>query len=246
MDDWIQAGLASPLALFLAGSVLLYALATSTWYGLTKVRPTSPLHLSLARLVGSLLFYLGIPYLALGGWPRRPLQGLLSPVDLGLVGPGAVWPVTRWLEALSTSLGVGLLTFLVLYLAWKSARRGENNPPTFPARPVWMLLIEGLFLEVHWAFYRGGLAVLLDDVYLGVFAGLALVYVEGGLNPSWRDGWRDPSQGVVHWFRAGLALASSLLFLLTRNLWGCLLMHWLVEIVFWRLFSPSEPHAQRI
>lgn len=246
MDDLIKVGLTSPLLLVLAGSVLLYAIATNTWYGLAKVRPVSSPYLSILRPLSSLLFYLGIPYLAMGGWPRRPLQGLLSPIDLGLVVPGAAWPVVRWLEALSTSFGVGLLTFAILFLAWKSSRQGLDDPRSLPVRPAWNLLIEGLYLQIHWAFYRGGLAVFLDDVYLGVFWGLALIYVEWSLNQSWRAGWQDPFQAAVCWLRAGLALASALLFLLTRNLWGCLLMHWLVEIAFWRLFSRPETHTQRI
>lgn len=244
MDALIQALLQSPLSLFLIGSVLLYAVAENAYHWLPRARPEilRPLSiaLSIAQPIGSLLFYLAIPYLALGGWPRRPLQGLLSPADLGLVGPGAAWPATRWLEALSTSLGIGLLTFLVLFGAWKGALQSAGERRSFPARPVWRLLIEGLYLEVHWAFYRGAVAVLLDDVYLGVFFGLALVYVEWSLNPAWRAGWRDRAQ-AVRWLRTGLALASALLFLLTRNLWGCLLMHWLVEMAFWRVFRDPRP-----
>lgn len=240
MDALNPVLLSSPLSLFLIGSVALYAVATNACHWLLRARPQALRPLSIARPIGSLLFHLGIPYLALGGWPRRPLQGLLSPIDLGLVGPGAAWPVTRWLEVLSTSLGVGLLTFLVLLVAWKGARQSGGEARSFPARPLWRLLIEGLYLEVHWAFYRAGVAVLLDDVYLGVFGGLALIYIEWSLNPAWRAGWRDRSQGV-QWLRAGLALASALLFLLTRNLWGCLLMHWLVEIAFWRVFRDATP-----
>ena len=98
-----------------------------------------------------------------------------------------------------------------------------------------MLLIDGLYCSVHWAFYRTALAVLRDDLYAGIFLGLALVYVEWSLNPFWRRGWRAPSRAGGQWLRAALALVAALVFLLTRNLWVCLGVHWGLELAFWYL-----------
>jgi hypothetical protein len=196
----------------------------------------------LAVEVGRFLFYLGVPYLALGGWPRPPFQGFLSLEDMGWVGFNARWPVSRWLETVGTGLGLGLGVLLLLLLAWTSANRSTGGfQLRFPSRPWWALLIDVLYLEVHWAFYRGALAVALDDVYAGVFAGLGLVYLEWGLNPFWRQGWRSESLAAVRWLRATLALVMALIFLLTRNLWVCLAVHWTIELAFWQMGRQRSP-----
>ena len=181
--------------------MLAYGLATNAlWILSSRDWLPSPYSNWLVQ-AGRFLFYLGIPYLVLGGWPRQPFQGLLSPADVGLVGLGGRWPPTRWLEAAGTAIGIGLLAGLLLALAWANANRrdpGAGRPTEpryrFPARPWWALLIDVLLLEVHWAFYRGALAVLLADRYKGVFLGLGLVYLEWALNPAWRHGWRAGPQ----------------------------------------------------
>jgi hypothetical protein len=185
---------------------------------------------------GRFLFYLGIPYLALGGWPQRPFQGLLLLEDMGWVGFNPRWPATRWLGAVGTGLALGMGLLLILLLAWVSANRSSGAfRLRFPPRPWWAVLVDVLYLEVHWAFYRGGLAVAFDDVYAGVFLGLGLVYVEWGLNPFWRRGWRTRSLVAVRWLRAALALGMALIYLLTRNLWVCLAVHALIELAFWQV-----------
>ena len=226
----------SPLLLWVLGSVVVYALATNALW-LARVRGFQPLPLwSWLVETARFLFYLGIPYLALGGWPRDPFQGLLSLEEVGLVSLGGRWPVTRWLETVGTALGFGLVALLFLLLAWKNgARLGDGTRLHFPRRPWWAILIDVLYLEVHWAFYRGALAVVLQDVYEGVFVGLGLVYLEWGLNPWWRAGWRSESEVGSRWLRAALALVIALLFLLTRNLWVCLGVHGTIELAFWGL-----------
>ncbi len=178
---------------------------------------------------GRFLFYLGIPYLVLGGWPRRPFQGLLSLQDMGLVGLGESWTVACWLGAAGTGLGIGIGALALLFLA----RRHANHVPPFPHRPWWEIVIGVVYLEVHWAFYRAALAILLGDLYWGVFAGLGLVYVEWAVSPSWRLGWRQEPRAAGQWLRAALALVIAVLFLLTQNLWICLAIHSLLELIFY-------------
>jgi len=186
--------------------------------------------------VGRFLFFLGVPYLALGGWPLPPFQGVLSPEEMGLVGLNARWPVTRWLEAAGTGVGVGLIAGLILALAWTNACRWAGpSQMRFSPRPWWALLVDGPALQAHWAFYRGALSLLLGNISWGVFLGLALVYLEWGLNPRWRQGWRSPHEAGGRWLRAALALVTALVFLLTRNLWVCLALHWPLEQLFWHL-----------
>lgn len=240
LDPLISILSSSPLLLWVIASVLSYGAGTTlAWYVRRREAWRGPYDRGLvegARFV----FYLVVPYLALGGWPRQPYQGLLAPGDMGLVGPGPAWPASRWLEAAGTGLAMALGTLILLLVARSQAARNAGTGVLgFQSRPWWLLLVDGLYLEVHWAFYRGALIVMLGDLYAGVFGGLVLVFVEWSLNPSWRDGWRQPSSAAALWLRAALALLSALLFLLTRNLWVCLVMHWLLTLIVWR----SEPAA---
>lgn len=226
----------SRLWFWVLGSVLGYILGGNLLWWLRNRFPERPAFRCWLIEVGRFLFFLGVPYLALGGWPLPPLQGWLSPEDMGLVGLNARWPVARWLEAVGTGLGLGLIALPILALAWANACRWAGpSCLRFSPRPWWALLVDGFCLQIHWAFYRGALAVLLDNVYWGVFLGLALVYLEWGLNPRWRQGWRSPGEAGGRWLRAALALIAALLFLLTRNLWVCLALHWPLEQLFWHL-----------
>jgi hypothetical protein len=184
--------------------------------------------------VGRFFLYLGIPYLALGGWPRGPFEGLLSLDDVGLVGFSGRWPITRWLESAGTGLGMGLVALLILALALAAARRNGAGLH-FQRRPWWLYLIDAIYLEVHWAFYRGALSVLFQEKYAAVFAGLGLVYLEWSLDPFWRHGWRLETRATRQWLRAALALVSSLVFLFTRSLWICLGVHLLVGLALSQL-----------
>lgn len=225
-----------PLSVWVLGSALIYVLGTVLlWLIKPKISWRSPYSRWLLQ-VGRFVFYVGIPYLALGGWPRQPFQGLLLPDDMGLVGMGERWTVVRWLESAGTGVGLGLATLLILALGWASASwRGNGSRLQFRPRPWWLLLLDVIYLEVHWAFYRGAFAVLIGDVYAGAVTGLGLAYLEWSLNPFWRRGWRLGSQAAEQWLRAALALAMALLFLLTRNLWICLGIHFLLELAFWQM-----------
>lgn len=244
-DRLASAYAASPLIFWLWGSVLVYVLSTNLlWLGRNLNLWRSPYRRWLVQ-AGRLLFYLGIPYLVLGGWPRQPYQGLLSLGDLGIVGLDERWTVSRWLQAAGIGVGWGLFALLILALAWAGAnRRGGGSRLRFSPRPWWAVLVDVLYLEVHWAFYRGALAVALDDVYVGVFAGLGFVYLEWGLNPFWRQGWREKGQAAALWLRAALALVIALLFLLTHNFWICLAVHCLLEFAFWQLGSARVPSPE--
>jgi hypothetical protein len=235
---------ASPLLFWVLGSALIYVVGSYLRWFFRSIPVVRSLPGRGLVEAGRFLFFLGIPYLALGGWPRQPYQGLLSLEDLGLVGLSVRWPVTRWLEAAGTGLAVGLAALLILSVAWLRARHGpEDTRLHFPHRPGWWVVINVLYLEAHWAFYRAGLGSLLDDVYAGVFLGLGLIYLEWGLNPFWRRGWRRPARAAERWLRAALALVIALVFLLTRNLWVCVGIHGLLELPFWYLGRERAPSA---
>jgi hypothetical protein len=225
---WTSAIAASPLAFWIGGSLLVYAIGVNAlWLFKDSVR--WPYARWLVQ-IGRFLFYLVIPYLALGGWPRKPYQGLISREDMGIVGLSEHWPVMRWLEAAGVGLGWGVIALGFLGLAWASANRRDGGTwLLFSPSRWWAVLVSVLYLEVHWAFYRGALAVVLDNAYAGVFLGLGLIYLEWSLNPFWRQGWRLGSQAAERWLRACLVLVIALLFLLSHNLWVCLAVHVLLE-----------------
>ncbi len=225
---WALAIAASPLAAWIGGSVLIYAVGSNVFW-LFKDSLRHPIGRVLVQ-AGRFSFALVIPYLAWGGWPRRPYQGLLSLEDMGIVGLSERWPLTRWLEAAGIGLGLGVLALVLLILAWAGANRRDGSTRLlFAPSHWWAVLVSVLYLQVHWAFYRGALAVILDDMYAGMFLGLGLVYLEWSLSPFWRKSWRTASRAAESWLRASLALVIALLFFLSRNLWICLGVHLLIE-----------------
>jgi hypothetical protein len=237
---WALAIAASPLAAWIGGSVLIYAVGSNLlWFFRDSLRRP------IARVLveaGRFSFALVVPYLTWGGWPRKPYQGLLSLEDVGIVGLSERWPLTRWLEAAGIGLGLGALALVLLILAWAAANRREGGAKLlFAPSRWWAVLVSVLYLQVHWAFYRGALAVMLDDAYAGMFFGLGLVYLEWSLSPFWRKSWGVASRASESWLRASLALVIALLFFLSRNLWVCLGVHLLIESSM-RLLGREQAH----
>lgn len=245
MDHWASIVASAPLLVWLGGSVAVYLFAAHAW----RLMENSPRLRAPGRWlveVARFLFYLGVPYLALGGWPRRPYQGLLSPGDLGFAGVYDRWPPVRWVEAIGTGFGLGLVAFFILLLAWINLHR-ISGPGRFCFQPLpwWVVGIDVLYQEVHWAFYRAALGVTLGKVYAGVFLGLGLIYLEWGLNPLWRRDWTVEERVADRWLHLALALTSAILFLLTRNLWVCLAVHGALEFAF-RALGRQPPAYRKI
>ena len=230
-DLWGMGEVGTTLAAWLLGSVLMNVLATNAvWFiegSNFRGRPYRRWLWEVARF----LYFVAIPYLVLGGWPQGPNRGLLFLGDLGIVGLDAAWPVTRWLRAAGMGLGWGLTVLLFLLVSWVNVNRHAGKLRlAFPPEPWWYVLLEVLYLQIHWAFYRGALTVVLGDMYAGTFVGLGLIYLEWSLNPFWRQGWREQPIAAVRWMRAAIALASAVAFVLYRNLWICLLIHGVLEL----------------
>lgn len=228
---WIMGEAETALMTWLLGSVLINVLATNLmWFIEGNDFWRRPYRRWVWEVV-RFLYYVGVPYLVLGGWPQDPNRGLLSLGDLGIAGLDAIWPPTRWLQATGAGLGWGLAVLLLLVLSWMNANRHAGNLQlAFSPEPWWYVLVEVLYLQIHWAFYRGALTLVMGDLYAGTFLGLGLVYLEWGLNPFWRQGWGEQSLAAVRWLRAAEALGIAVAFLLSRNLWICLLTHGVLEL----------------
>jgi len=171
-----------------------------------------------------LLYYVGLPYAAL-------LLGedALIEQHLGLRG----WQSDRWLDwarGLGWAVSLGIGTWALLALGWWSHRRaltgdGRRKTVSGSQAPDWVLLREAVYHEVHWAFYRNAPIVALGK-YWGTWAGLALAALEAAFNPAWREGLADPQKAPAQLMRGALAVASSVFFLKTSNLWLALALHW--------------------
>lgn len=239
----------SPLLYWILGSLLGYVVGTHALRLLRSRDFWRPPYRDLVEQTGRFLYFLGIPYLVLGGWPRPMMSGLLSLQDMGLVAWGPRWHAARWLQAAGNGLGLGMVALAMLSLAWINANRrspqnGISPSLCFSPQPYWVLMVDLIYLEVNWAFYRGALTLLLGDVYAGVFVSLALVLLQWGLSPLWREGWGSRSRAADQWLRSALVLLAALTFLTTRNLWICLLIHGLVELPLRQLGRErSHPRA---
>lgn len=173
------------------------------------------------------------------------MRGVLLPRAMGLSGLSTA----EWFAGVGTGIALALGAFLLMAGGWwyctravRELPRGQTaslasanvGQPTamallFPST-WWGLLWEAICAEIHWAFYRAGPIVLLDNYYAGVFLGFLILSLEWWTNPAWRRGW-DPvgrSPDVV--LRWGLAFVMAIIFLFTRNLWLAIPLHWAMEM----------------
>lgn len=100
------------------------------------------------------------------------------------------------------------------------------------------LLLRAVYLETHWAFYRAWTLDLLREdpagLTMGVLLGLVPVCLEWYGDVGLRGRLRTLI-GVEEWvFVASLAVVSTFGFLFIGNLWGLIVIHWLLT---WGLLS---------
>jgi hypothetical protein len=201
------------------------------------------------------LVYLLAPFLALQ-------RGVVSPYALGLTEID--WPAT-----LSTGLVLAASVVIVTLFGWLMFRR---TLPEGPRGDLFTRLVAALRGPVtavleqwHWAFYRAGAAAVLvtisaadlppavarfvtttqaDPLYWGAWLGTALVGLEWALNPFDRAALRIENERPAAIRRASLAIATTGVFVLTRNLWLCMAMHLIVETLAATWFALPEPAGQ--
>jgi hypothetical protein len=214
------------LSLLLLASISTYALATNwAWrLGLDKSR--------FGRWVTQffrLLYYLGIPSAVLwrGGLVSQMgipttyagqnaptlamyLLGLDQARDVLLVGKGLV-------------LGAGAVCLLVAVWIWY-ARTEPGVSVQDGQMPWWIAMREAVFMQVHWAFCRGFVAMLTSNRTIAAFAGLALVAFAWLWSPQRRHDLFTPRGYLVvqDWM---CALFTAFVSLTIQALWLLILMH---------------------
>ena len=184
-----------------------------------------------------LLYYVGIPFAALL-WGHdavvRRLLGLqqfeLPFSGEGQAGTGVAANWLDWALDLGWAVTAGIGTWVLLGLGWWAYRRalataGGLDRVSGVSSSGWLLLREAAYHEAHWAFYRNA-PILAAGAYWGVWIGLAVVALEAVLAPAWRRSLADPEHAPGRLMRAALAVVSSVLFLLTENLWLAFALDW--------------------
>lgn len=244
MSEWFtQLGYKGQLATWVVASFLLYTLASQLAWQYRYPGRDDVLGRMVDRLRGQpfipwaeqairLVYYLGIPFLA-------AINGLLGADLLGISG-------TDWVEGQSIqgflwedwTRGVGLAAAGAIALGglwslgrWLSCRTGIRPVTLWPFTPRWQQLLDVLYYQIHWAFYRSGPILWTGDLYWGVFAGLALILVEVTLNPAFWWSIQAPETAGAPLFQPSLAGFSALLFLATQNLWLSIAAHTILTLL---------------
>ena len=188
-----------------------------------------------------LIYFIGVPYAAL-------LTGGIASIDMGLTGAGGSilgWSPAEWLRGLSTALTLGAIVLIPTGLASRQIVRA-GRPLGIDDRSAGVVIVDAIYVEIHWAFYRAAPLILLGEAYAAALFGVLLVGVE------WivvliRNGLSLSAAERQLWLRRGALLAlSATLFALTRNVWLAMLTHMVLELVWkvwlWRLAPrPIEP-----
>jgi hypothetical protein len=175
------------------------------------------------------------------------MRGVLLPRAMGLGG----LTTSEWFAGVGVGIALGLGAFFLIASGWWYCIRSVRKLPweqatspgsgasvrepavmasPLPTRAWWVILWEAIYAEMHWAFYRAGPIVLLDNYYAGVFLGFLVLNLEWWTNPAWRHGWGSVEQRRDVVLRWSLAFVMAIIFLFTRNLWLAIALHWAIEM----------------
>jgi hypothetical protein len=231
------------LVVWVLGSVLLYGVAVNARQ---RLRDTSSSRLS--RYLTALeswphslwlsqalrfVYYLCIPYLALS-------RGVTSPILMGMWGTD--WLQLDWASELARGLALGLGILFLLLWSWRRfLQLGHETHCATPPVPYafqrrvlsapwgWgLIILEVLYLEMHWAFYRGATIRAFGDYY-GVFAGFLLVLAEWELSPSFRHNLSLSRRDGEAMTTVATAFSIAVIYYLTANLWLCVAVHLIIQ-----------------
>lgn len=173
----------------------------------------------LGRGIGELarwLYYLALPWATL-------MLGYSTMRALGVWGMDWLTPAPMF-----GILALGALSVMVW--VWRPYAQLIHPHATDASGWNWARhIIEILYREAHWAFYRAGPILWLDDFYWGSFFGLALTLIEGWSNPATRANIEDVTRADAPLWSSGLAIISTLVFIFTQNVWYCLSLHLLLD-----------------
>ena len=236
------------LASIVLCTVAIYVLATNLVWRLGPRQ--SWLWRSLAQFL-RLSYYVGIPCTVLWRGALVAQMGIPTTftgeraVDLafnllGLTQAHDLLHIGRGLFLGGVALGL-LIAVWVWYTRVAPGVAAALSPISW-----WAALSEAVFLQIHWAFYRGFVATLSPDPTVVAFSSLALVAFSWLLDPRRRHALFTPRSYLVvqDWMCALLTLFLSLS---VQILWLSIVLHalwlWIGGRVLARFASFAEPLA---
>jgi hypothetical protein len=251
-----QLDLADP-GLWLAASLAVVIVAANLGWAILRTRPGGRLAgIGVLAPLGWLIKSLFLLLIPIGAWQ----YGALSPYLMGL-------SETDWIQVLAAGGALAVLIVGVTLFGWLTYRHTPLSIAltdlTWPS--AWRTPLDAALLQWHWAFYRAAtigwlasgpgqgagasilraLSVPEQAFYWGSWLGLLLVGLEGTLNPFFRRALRSPGSGELGLLRVALAVASTALFILTRNFWLSLACHVTVETAIVGWFRPRTIETSR-
>ena len=216
------------LAYALVLSIVIYALAANIGWAASAPRGerfgrlvgwTRRFRLRVALFeIARWVYYLAFPWATL-------VLGYSTMRALGIWGLD--WFLNWWV-GLIVAVG-GAITFVWV---WKPYAQSEH--PDAMDLTGWngaRQVLEAIYQEAHWAFYRSGPVLWLGDYYWGSFIGLALALIEGWSNPAVRANIRDITRADAPLWAGSLAIVSVLVFSYTQNTWYCLGVHLVLNFI---------------
>ncbi len=174
-----------------------------------------------------LIYAIAIPAAALFWQGALTARGLgLHPLRVGVLALPGTDNVTQsgapgqaWGNDLSWLVVVAGITALVMAAGSRIARQLAPQSTT-GRRNLGVAILEAVYHEVHWAFYREPF-VYVWGIGLGSWLGALPVLLETGISLMFWE--RLHTRGAAYHrqtlVRAGLFVASTQLYILTRNLW---------------------------
>ena len=238
-------------ACLVVGAMLLYVVgANIAWY--FAARPGGALagyihrraDPNVARAlyeVWRLVFYVGLPYLALYlGW-----------VDLRAMGLGFL----DWAKGLRWAIVLALAAWSLLMFVWVPYLRATSKMPmkmNLEGLSWSRRVVEVIYMQAHWAFYRAACILVLttfvrDDlaVYWGTSAGIALTFLEAWADPRVRRQIAQLGEGESALWGASQAIINMVGFVLTRNVWLLAMVHLALEFGVPHLRLVPQPALPR-
>jgi hypothetical protein len=223
----------APLS-WVALSLTAYALATHMAWAARWILTDRPGRLTALMQAGwfagpvqvaRLLYYLVVPYLTL-------VWGIFTPRSLGLI-----WPDDQAILRQFVAIAAGLTALLAVSWAhYARSRRELSSPPVGNSWPVgapalvlplgWAVVLrESVFAQAHWALYRAGFVALLQNNDQGIWLALAVILLEGYLNPWHRYDLQHADRAEPILLTAQLAMVTTALFLIGGSTWLTLAWH---------------------
>jgi hypothetical protein len=242
------------LLLWVVGSTVCYALATlGLALGLRRTGPQSRLQ-ALVRSPGGLfagwflwmIWLVGPGYAALVTGQLSPRLMGLSQIDLGAgLGFGTLFAV------------FALIVLLAAGLTYRRLRYTDSLGAPYPTPGIAIsagvrLIVEAGALQWHWAFYRSAIIVALagaglpDPLYWGSWLAVAWICLEGALSPLLWSDLRHSGKAEIRILRGVLLVATTVVYLMSRNFWLAWALHSLTTVLLEaRLSAAPRAHAER-